>query len=210
MHAPVHYECLQHKTRALLDELTGTAPFLKSYSLVGGSALALYLCHRKSEDLDFFTYADTFDKRQILDYCKRWDALEMLHESDDQLDLLANGVKLTFFNARWSFLQPQTPQPLNIASLHALAAMKTHVLFMRAKYRDYYDLFFLADKGMSLRELYDCAGQVVPGLTFKLFCIALTYIDDIDDDNIDHLDPVKSMSKAEIRAFFEKQVRNLK
>src|SRR6056297_1756050 len=109
VYEPKNYDYLQEKTRNLLYRFTESAPFLRDYSLVGGSALALYLCHRKSEDLDFFTFADTFDKQTILGYCKDWGSLKILNESDEQLDLLMDGVKVTFFNARWSFLQPVEP-----------------------------------------------------------------------------------------------------
>ena len=47
------------KTKALLLELEKTSDFLNNFTLVGGSAIALYLCHRKSEDLDFFTLSDS-------------------------------------------------------------------------------------------------------------------------------------------------------
>lgn len=169
--------------------------------------MALYLDHRKSEDLDFFTFADIFDKQNIITYCSRWDSLKILNESDEQLDLLIDGVKVTFFDARWSFLRPVAPQSLNIATLEAIAAMKVHVLFLRARYRDYYDLFFLANKVMGLTELFECAKRVVPGLTMKLFCIALTYIGDIEDDSINHLDPDGQLSKEDIRTYFEQQIR---
>ncbi len=45
------------------------------------------------------------------------------------------------------------------------------------------------------------------GLTYKLFNIALLYIDDIEDDSIAHLDPIENLSKKEIRQFFEKKIR---
>ncbi len=202
-----NFDCLLDNTRDILTELTETAPFLASYSLVGGSALSLYLCHRKSEDLDFFTYGDTFDRREILEYIQRFKNFEVLNDNSDQLDLLLEGVKVTFFNARWNFLKPTQISPLNIASLESIAAMKTNVLFLRAKYRDYYDLYFLAKKVMGLREIFTCAQPVVSGLTFKLFSIALLFIDDIEDDSIDHLDPVNKLSKKEIRHFFEKQLQ---
>lgn len=198
---------MQDNTRNLLCQLTESAPFLSEYSLVDGSALALYLGHRKSEDLDFFTFADTFDKQRILAYCDAFDSLKILNESDEQLDLLINGVKVTFFNARWSFLRPVVLRSLNIASLEAIVAMKVHVLFLRAKYRDYYDLFIIASKVMGLTEMFNCAKQVVPGLSMKLLCIALTYIDDIEDDSIDHLEPISQLSKEEIRNYFEQQIR---
>ena len=202
-----NFDCLLDNTRDILTKLTDTAPFLAQYSLVGGSALSLYLCHRKSEDLDFFTYSDTFDRREILEYMQRFKNFEVLNDNNDQLDVLLEGVKVTFFNARWNFLKPTQISPLNIASLESIAAMKTNVLFLRAKYRDYYDLYFLAKKVMGLREIFACAQPVVSGLTFKLFSIALLFIDDIEDDNIAHLDPKENLSKKEIRHFFEKQLQ---
>ena len=47
--------------------------FLDKYVLVGGSALAMYICHRKSEDLDFFTYENSFDKKEIYDFLKHFE-----------------------------------------------------------------------------------------------------------------------------------------
>lgn len=206
---PKNFDYLQGDTRKLLFELQDHADFLKKYSLVGGAALALYLCHRKSEDLDFFTFADAFEKREILNFCQRFNRFEILNESHDQLDLLIEGVKTTFFNARWDFLKPEKISPLNIASLDSIAAMKVNVLFLRAKYRDYYDVYFLADKIFELSELYEISKRVVPGLTKKLFCIALTYIDDIEDDSILHLEPTVELTKQDIRSFFEDKIRQM-
>lgn len=204
---PINFDYLLDDTRSVLDTLCETAPFLPHYSLVGGSALALYLRHRKSEDLDFFTYEDSFDRQQILAYINRFNRYEVLNDNSDQLDVLLDGVKVTFFNAKWAFLRPASPISLNIASLTSIAAMKTNVLFMRAKFRDYYDLYFLVKKGMTVTEIFESAHEIVGGLTFKLFCIALLYIDDVADDTIDHLDPEENLTKVEIRYFFEKQIQ---
>ena len=209
MHEAKNFDCLLDKTKSVLDELVKTSSFLSHYSLVGGSALSLYLCHRKSEVLDFFTYGDTFDQRMILEYIQRFNNSEVLNDNNDQLDLLLDGVKVTFFNAKWGFLKPDRICQLNVASLESIAAMKTNVLFLRAKYRDYYDLYFLTKEVMGLKKIFSYAQPVVSGLTFKLFCIALLYIDDIEDDNIAHLDPKENLSKKDIRYFFEKQLRSL-
>ena len=202
-------DCLLANTRVLLLDLIETAPFLKYFVLVGGSALALHLCHRKSEDLDFFTYQDGFDKAGILDYMRRFDRMEVINQSSDQLDLLINGVKVTFFNARWSFLRPDHVRPFNLASLESIAAMKVNTLFLRAKFRDYYDLYCLAKDVFSLRQIFEVSQVVVNGVNFKLFSVALVYIDDIDDDHILHLEPVYPVSKQEIGRFFEKQLGQL-
>jgi len=198
--------CLLPKTRVLLLQLIESCPFLYTYVLVGGSALTLHLCHRKSEDLDFFTYDDTLNFQEILDYIKRFESKEIINQTHEQIDLLLNGVKVTFFNARWSFLKPTLIQRCNVASLEQIAAMKVNVLFLRAKYRDYYDLYCLAKEKMSLRDIFKASESIVEGVTYKLFVTALLYIDDIEDDDINYLEPKETVTKAQMRTFFEKHV----
>ena len=54
------------ETRKLLAELIASATFLEKYVLVGGTALSLHLCHRKSEDLDFLPIATILTRRRSL------------------------------------------------------------------------------------------------------------------------------------------------
>jgi predicted nucleotidyltransferase component of viral defense system len=177
--------------------------------LVGGSALALHLCHRKSEDLDFFTYDDSFNKKEIFDYIQNFENKEVLHQSNEQIDVLLDGVKVTFFNARWEFLKPQKIKKFNLSSLESIAAMKVNVMFLRATYRDYYDLYFLVKEKMSLKEIFEHSKNIVEGINFKLFAIALLYIDDIEDDNIEYLKPKESITKEEIRDFFQNRLNRI-
>ena len=198
--------CLLPKTKALLLNIIDTCPFLNKYVLVGGSALALHICHRKSEDLDFFTYDDDLDFNEILEYIKQFEKKEILNISDEQIDLLLDGVKVTFFNAKWGFLKPADNNKFHLATLEQMAAMKVNVLFLRAKYRDYYDLYFLAKEVMSLKEIFKCSEHIVEGLTYKLFVVGLLYIDDIEDDDIDYLQPKEKISKKKIRDFFGSRI----
>lgn len=199
-------DCLLPKTKALLLDMVESCIFLDKYVLVGGSALTLHLCHRKSEDLDFFTYEDNFDFSEIFQYIKRFEKKEILNKTDEQIDLLLDGVKVTFFNAKWSFLKPQQKERFNLATLEQIAAMKVNVLFLRAKYRDYYDLYFLAKDVMSLREIFKCSENIVEGITYKLFVVGLLYIDDIEDDDIAYLEPKEIINKQKIRDFFDNRI----
>ncbi len=199
--------CLLPKTKSLLLEIIDNCDFLDKYVLVGGSALTLHLCHRKSEDLDFFTYSDSFDKKEILNFIKQFKTKIILNQTNEQIDLLINEVKVTFFNAKWRFLTPKTGQNLNLATIKELSAMKVHVLFLRAKYRDYYDLYFIL-KRLSLKEIFENSTNIVEGITYKLFVASLLYIDDIEDDNIEYLEPVEILSKEDIRDFFQSEVIN--
>ena len=198
--------CLLPKTKTLLLEMIESCIFLDKYVLVGGSALTLHLCHRKSEDLDFFTFEDSLDFKEILEYIKRFDKKEILNQTNEQIDLLLDGVKVTFFNAKWSFLKPTNAGPFHLATLEQIAAMKVNVLFLRAKYRDYYDLYFLAKDVMNLRQIFQCSENIVEGVTYKLFVVGLLYIDDVEDDDIGYLEPKEKITKGKIRDFFEKRV----
>lgn len=202
-------DCLLPKTQEVLLQIVKSCDFLDKYVLVGGSALTLHLCHRKSEDLDFFTYDDVFDKEKIFFFIKSFEQKEIINQTNEQIDVLLDGVKVTFFNAKWSFLKPIMKQKLNIASIEQIAAMKVNVLFLRAKYRDYYDLYFLVKEGMSLKHIFEVSEKIVEGVTFKLFVVALLYIDDIEDDDIRYLEPKEYLSKANIRDFFEKRLYTL-
>ena len=120
------------KTQNLLLKLYKDCPFLNKYVLVGGSALALHICHRNSEDLVFFTYENDFNKQEIFRYLENFKNSEILNQTNEQIDLLLNGVKVTFFNAKWKFFKPEKIEILNLASLKSISAMKVNVIFLRA------------------------------------------------------------------------------
>ena len=196
-------------TRALLQNLVDSCDFLHKYVLSGGSALALYIGHRKSEALDFFSYEDSFNKKDIFEYIDKFDNVRILNQTHEQVDVLIGTVKLTFFNAKWSFLKPKQPERLNLATIESIAAMKVNVLFLRAKYRDYYDLYFLIKRCLNIKKVFECGLSIMPGINFKLFATALIYVDDIEDDDISFLEPIENLSKNEIRKFFQNELKKI-
>ena len=115
MHDLKNLKCLLLNTETLLLKMVDECPFLEKYVLVGGSALSMHLCHRKSEDLDFFTYEDSFDKQEIFKYIKKFENKEILNQTDEQVDVLLDGVKVTFFNAQWTFLKPMKIEKFNLS-----------------------------------------------------------------------------------------------
>ena len=203
-------DCLLPDTQKVLLKIISSCPFLRNYVLVGGSALALHLNHRQSEDLDFFTYANSFSKNEIFEFITAFDSKEILNQTDGQVDVLLDGVKVTFFNAKWNFLSPLRVEQFNLATVEQIAAMKVNVLFLRAKYRDYYDLYFLSKELMSVSEIFKYSQDIAEGLTFKLFAVSLVYIDDIEDDNISYLAPKEKIAKEKIRDFFEARLSRIK
>jgi predicted nucleotidyltransferase component of viral defense system len=202
--------CLLPRTKSVLEKLIKEAAFLKNYALVGGSALTLHICHRKSEDLDFFTYSDHFEKSDILNHVHSYTIKEIINETKEQIDFLLDGVKVTFFNSKGDFLRPNKIKSFNLANIDNISAMKINTLFLRAKYRDYYDIFSIMKEGMSLDALLKNAMKILPELNHRLFFTALLYTEDIEEDNIDHFDPKYNISKIEIRDFLKEKVLEFK
>jgi hypothetical protein len=44
--------------------------------------------------------------------------------------------------------------------------------------------------------MFRVSENIVVGITYKLFVVGLLYIDDIEDDNIDYLEPKEKISKT--------------
>lgn len=67
--------CLLPKTKVLLLEMMESCNVLDKYVFVGGSALALHLCHRKSEDEDdniaYLEPKEKVSKEQIRDFFQK-------------------------------------------------------------------------------------------------------------------------------------------
>ena len=59
------------------------------------------------------------------------------------------------------------------------------------------------------KEIFEYSKNIVDGINFKLFAIALLYIDDIEDDNIRYLEPKESITKEEIRDFFQDRLNKI-
>ncbi len=62
---------------------------------------------------------------------------------------------------------------------------------------------------MGIREIFDYSLEIIDGLTLKLFIVSLLYIDDIEDDNIEHLEPKENISKEKIRDYFQLKTNKL-
>lgn len=185
---------------------------LENFVFVGGSALSIYLDHRKSEDIDLFTWNDKINKEELIKSIEKefgkFYAIENM--SDIQIDFRISGVKTTFFANNWDDLKngEEFLKYIKIAPLKLLAGMKINTLFLRAKYRDYFDIYILNKENyFSLEEMYNIIHSMMPAINKKLFQMALTFTDDIEEDNIKHLNPKYEISKSDISKYFEKEIK---
>lgn len=185
-------------------------PLLGDYTFVGGSALAIYLAHRLSEDLDFFTWQAQIDPPQLAQQLRHAQIgeLHIINLSPTQADFILKGVKLTFFANNWHELRQRTHliDHLHIAQLDTLLVMKVNTLFLRAAYRDYYDLYCL-NQGYTLDDFFELTRQKMNNLNKTLLQRALIFTDDIDDENIQHLEPKYPITLSQIAQHFQRQIK---
>jgi len=91
---PLHKEIL---TKEQIELLPLIKEFSKNFILVGGTAIALHIGHRRSIDFDLFT-ADDFDNGKIKRKIARFYELDKTYISaPGEYTILVNGVKITFF-----------------------------------------------------------------------------------------------------------------
>jgi predicted nucleotidyltransferase component of viral defense system len=203
---------LTDNTREVFLDLS-RIDFISGFTFVGGSAIASYLNHRLSEDLDFFTWQDTLpDISVFLRHLTKKHSVQIANSSPLQWDLFIDECKVTLFANNWEDLlykRHLIEGNIYVAELEDLCAMKVDALSMRAKYRDYYDLFVLNKEKYSINEIFDYAVKYLPGMTKKIFGMQITFIDDIEDESISHLEPKYSVSLIEIQKHFEKEIEKI-
>ena len=163
--------------------------------------------------MDFFTWNEKVNSEKLLNAIKQIfsDKFSIENISQKQLDLKLSNVKVTFFANKWKELKnrKQLLNNIYIASPELLTAMKLNILFLRAKYRDYYDLYVINKKLFSISEMYEMIKKIMPQINKKLFQMALIFIDDIEEDNIDYLEPKFNVKITEIQKYFEKNLKKL-
>ena len=176
----MHSEVLTEEQRKLLPLIRS---FSNDYYLVGGTAIALYIGHRRSIDFDLFTNRD-IKRKSIRNLIKNngFSVDNLLYEAFDQMHIVVNSVKITFFNFPYKIVHPMDFDGIiKIPTLLDLGAMKTYALGGRAKWKDYVDLYFILKDHYSLKELSARADNIF-GVYFneKLFREQLCFFDDID------------------------------
>jgi hypothetical protein len=181
-------------------------PYLKSFQrtfyMVGGTAIALHLGHRRSIDFDLFTSLN-FVKYRIKRKLNEIPFKQIpIFEDYDQLHLLMNNVKLTFFSFPYPIVHPvKVDSFITIPNLLTLASMKAFALGRRSKWKDYVDLYFILKDHYSVQEISQEAIINFPSqFSEKLFREQLAFHKDIDySEPIEFLVP--KVPEVEIREF---------
>lgn len=204
---------LTDKTYSLFEELAEKS-LLSEFTFVGESAIGYYLRHRLSEDLDFFTWHERLpvETQSFIGALAKTRNIVIANRTHTYMDLFIDDIKVTLFANDWDALKKDRSKitgNIFVANLPLLCAMKMNTLSLRAKYRDYYDLYVLNKEKYSIREMLNFSMDYIPGMTKKIFGMQLTYTEDINDESIDHLSPKYTVTLENIKSHFENEVAKL-
>lgn len=176
----MHRQIIDSKQAILLPYLKD---FKRAYYLVGGTAIALHIGHRRSVDFDLFT-PSKLNKSKVKAKLRAIPfEQKTVFEDLDQLHLMINNnVKVTFFSYPWPIEHPvKFDTFITLPTLLTLAAMKAYALGRRAKWKDYVDLYFILQNHFSITEIANEAQKIFGQLfSEKLFRQQLAFHHDID------------------------------
>lgn len=186
---------------------------IKPYILCGGTALAMQIDHRKSEDLDFMMWRkSSTDKPEV-----NWPAIEKelkekIGEIEsfnmlgfDQVEFRVAGVKFSFYVSD-NLTPVSSPVDyqgnIRLADIHSIMIMKLEVMLRRMKFRDYYDIYSMLKDGHTItRGIEDALKYSKHKLNSKNIIAMLLSGRFTEDQNFDQLEPKYHVTKEEIRNY---------
>jgi len=203
----MHKEVLNTQQVELLPLLK---EFKREFYLVGGTAIALQIGHRRSIDFDLFKLAPLKHKAIISKISNYKFQTNITRRVTEQLNVTINHVKFTFYQYPYNI--PATivfDDLIKMPDLKHLAAINAYALGRRSKWKDYVDLFFLIRYHFSISEISAKANELFKDMfSEKLFRAQLSYFEDIDfNEQIEYIIP--PIQEDEIKAFLIEAATNI-
>ena len=163
----LHHETISDALFSTLEVLS-QAQEMSVFRLVGGTALALQLGHRKSEDLDFFTDG-SFDVPGIKQMVYRMVGnATLISEKPTGVSFVFDPqnnhhpFKIDIYNWGVKFIKPPIEDGLvRIASIDDIAAFKLEAVCSRKEKKDYIDIAEIL-KEFSFERMLNCYREKFP------------------------------------------------
>jgi hypothetical protein len=162
-------------------------PVMHEFYLAGGTALALHLGHRQSQDLDFFT-RKTLKALPTLagldDLLTDFRTVEWELKTTEHIQWRLNEVSVTLLAYPFPHHFAYYPwQGIAVADARDVAVQIPYTVGRRAQARDYLDLHAVLTRGLlSLDDLIRLAQETYQdAFSTRLFLQQLTYTQDLPD-----------------------------
>ena len=187
--------------------------FKDDFYLAGGTALALQIGHRDSNDFDFFT-KNSFSSWELFKKLKEvFVGLKMVkiqEEKDTLTVLIDEKIKISFFGYPYDLIKSLIKSEyINLASIEDIGAMKLSAITGRSVLKDYLDIYWILQK-ISLFKLTKVCQKKYKDLDINLVLKSLVYFDDVIEEPINYkisdqvsYEKIKSFLRNEVKTFLK-------
>ena len=205
-------------TNKIFDKVT-SLQCIKPYCLVGGTALALQLETRLSEDLDFMSWKSLKVQKQEIDWvdiAKELKTIGTIEKQDiwdfNHVEFIVSGVKISFYAS--NKFSPVTSAVLLkdnlwLADIEAIGAMKMEVMLRRSNFRDYYDIYAILQHGIDFRKLLDLSLSYSEHIisTKNMLAILTDSSRFYIDSGFEQLNPKYNVTPADIETYLKTTIK---
>jgi len=183
--------------------------WLESWTLAGGTGLALQFGHRYSEDLDFFSAA-AFEPDQLIQQLSEIGSLSIQSRSSSTLHVVLEGLRVSFLGMQTPLIYPGTPyRGMTLADPRDIAVMKLVAIGGRGSRKDFVDLYFFLQAGGSLESILDLARRRFQRVDYNEYHLlkSLVYFEDAEAEPMPNM--LREASWSAIKKTIVAEVRRL-
>jgi len=202
----LHKETVENTTLELLNSLQSKAYF-KDFYLVGGTALALRIGHRRSEDLDLFSNFN-FDVVQLLENLSADFNFDLFFSANNTIKGSIDGVKVDLLSHRYPLIaEPVIEEGIEMLSLQDIIAMKLNAISGSGqRVKDFIDIYYLLPK-FSVEQMIGFYKQKYTQYNEVSVLKSLVYFDDIDFNDWPKITAEPNLKWNVIKDELEKSVK---
>ncbi len=175
----LHKETVSGPTLELLKKLLQDQ-LVRDFFLVGGTALALQIGHRISEDIDLFTTRD-FDENSMLVKLEKQYGFKLDYQDKNTLKGMIGSVKVDLICHSYPLVKPlMVIEGTRMASLEDIAAMKLNAISGNGtRKKDFIDVAYLSSS-ITFSEMIGAYEKKYASRNTVMVTKAVNYYEDID------------------------------
>lgn len=160
---------------------------INRFYLVGRTALALYLGHRKSVDIDLFSH-DDFEAQELAFYLEQNIEAQQIETGKNLVRCFISSIKIEFISHKYPLLNSVTQQnEIRISSIEDICAFKLNAVVNRGSKKDFWDIAYLLDK-FELNQIIDFYKAKYKNANFWQVEKSLCYFNDADEELVEIMD----------------------
>ncbi len=183
--------------------------YLQGFHLVGGTALALTLNHRRSADIDLFSNFD-FDACELLEKIHQDYPYQLFHTASNTLKGCIGNINVDILAHRYKLIaETERVQGVRNLSLPDIIAMKLNAISTSGqRSKDFIDIYYLLPK-FSLEKMLEFYKEKYNQQNTAFVLKSLIYFRDVDLADWPVLIVNPNLAWADVKKRLEEVVLNL-